>query len=213
MTSKTLLGPDGQPLPRTGPDLSRRKFAALAGTSLLATPFVLRPGSALADLDEEQQRETRDQLQRLFFQGGGLGRVFLAGIIVVLATGALYYRDVSQGATQFDEDRAGTQSILGGIFRPTISERLANAQQIGTIHLFDTFLVCLMTAAVSAAVMRNQMLVTHRLVSWQVGRLRTVNAISGLPALNDLRLLRTIGAIWVTQQTLLAILPPPDYRT
>ena len=211
MKNTSLLGPDGKPLSVSMPDMSRRRFTGLAGTSMLAAPMITTANFGAAQTYDGDSDDVLDVIQQLNMQFPGIGRILVTGIIVMLATGAIFYRDVSQGARQHDENRVATQGILPGLFRPTIAERLQGAQTIGTVHLFGTFLICILSAGVSAQLMRNQLLVTHRQLSWEVGRLSAVNAISGLPPLSDLRLLRIIGTLYLVQQALLMILPPPNY--
>lgn len=192
--------------------MDRRDFSKLAGSGILAAPMLIRAGPVSANPIQNNEEGDGSRLEpfgRLFYRGQG-ARVLLTGLILLSVSG-LWFANVQQGAPQFNENRIATSGLLGGLTRPTIDERIARAQLIGTVVLFQTNLVGLLNPELALAQARFSALVVHRQISWEVSRMARANALSGLPALNDLRLLTIIGTLYLLGQTIMMILPPPDY--
>lgn len=193
--------------------MDRRDFSRLAAGGLLAAPMVLRQGGPVSanQADDNVDRLGRDVIGQLFYQRQRAARVLITGLILISVT-QLWFANVSQGAPQFDEDRVATSRLFGGLTRLTIPERIAQAQLIGTVVLLQGNLIGLVAPDFALRAQRYQALVAHRYLSWEIARLARANAIRGLPALNDLRLLTTIGTLYLIGQTIMMILPPPTYR-
>jgi len=221
--SKTLLGPDGQPLGGAdrlnevlGPDLpdpGRRRFAKLAGSSILALPM-LSPRSVEAQSYDDDDVERLAVIEQLFIRNPQLGRVILTGILIVMATGVMYFANVTQGALQFDEDRLSTGAIFGGLTRPTIAERLSVATAVGNVYLWGSILVIMMAAGQSFIPAALTFLFVHRNLSWEVTNLARVNSIPGLPSFAEIQASAVIALCYymASMSMLMCFVGPPNYR-
>ncbi len=228
MISKTLLGSDGLPLARTKartldaalppdiPDISRRSFTKLAGSSFLALPLAAPriAGAQSYDHDDEEDEERRAVFEQLFIRNPQIGRVILTGILIVMATGLMYYANVSQGAVQFEENRLSTGSLFGGLTRPTIVERLSVATAVGNVYLWGTILVVMMAAGQNFIPAALTFLFVHRHLSWEVTSLAQVSSVQGIPSFADIQATAVIALCYymATMSMLMCFIPPPNYR-
>ncbi|MEM9319250.1 MAG: hypothetical protein AAGA70_09620 [Pseudomonadota bacterium] len=108
--------------------------------------------------------------------------------------------NVSQGAIRFFEDRIATSRILGGLTRPTIRERLADAAEVGRVsHAGSTLVINVDGHDVRS---RNVIL-AHRDTSWDVSNFRPDGASAGH------RTATNIGRVFVgSDGALIALIPP-----
>ncbi|MEM9754703.1 MAG: hypothetical protein AAF914_01855 [Pseudomonadota bacterium] len=213
MTTKHLLGPDGHRLAGEPPDFGRRRFAQMAGSTILAAPMlapVLAPTQAGANPrdDEEVQRF----VEQIILNGGAFGRVILTTIVLVYS-GQFFFADVSQGRPSFPEDRLGLGGVLEGVLRATIPENLQRAVAIGNAYLIGSTLILYIAALTTPITPLNMsLLLAHRRVSWEIARLQVARAIQGLPPVTDIPTLQAIGTLYlVSQSFLMALIPPPNY--
>ncbi|MBF9032477.1 hypothetical protein HKCCE3408_18930 [Rhodobacterales bacterium HKCCE3408] len=196
------------------PDPGRRRFTQVAGTSLLTGPMLAMPNLGLSQgYDDSENANSRNVIERIVLNNPAFGRILLTGILVILASGLMYYVNVSQGAIQNDEDRIGTGSLFGGLTRPTIAERLEQAVAIGNAHIIGTILVLIVATAALTNPAALPFLLGHRDLSWDVPRLSRISGIQGLPPLAQLQALAVVGTLFLVSQSLLMALVSPVGRS
>lgn len=176
--------------------LSRRGF--LAGTACLGSAL-----PALAD-NEDPRNEEDGTIQPIRFRGPtGRGRR-ISGVVLAEPDGRLLYDGLAQGALRFNENRVSLNALIGGVFRPTIEQRVARDRRVGTVHLWERQLVLRPFRALVQPGGRPRLIIAHRQESWEPGRMQPVNSVSGLPRGE----LRQIGRLYRGPDYILAVLSP-----
>jgi hypothetical protein len=185
--------------------MQRRDFTC----AMLAGALCGLPVPLAANLD----RDDRDRLLmpptrvRLLI---GTQAVLVSWFLVVNPGGFLGL-DLRTEVPHYRENRvdAGALPLIGGLFRPTLAQRLAGAALVGPVHLFRSMLVLNPAAALPD---RARTVIAHRSESWEPpGRPRKV-ALRDLPGLGHLFAGSPVGAAYAKGRDLLVIVRPTLVR-
>lgn len=189
-------------------DFSSGLIAAGLGGATVTSGGLILPGRANATITNEEQDGARmlDPFGRVQLSLG-TQVIVLTWFIIALQSGFLGL-DLRSPSPQFTENRVNTGNVplIGGLFRPTLATRFADAALIGFLVLVGTMLILMPRAERR---LRNQkVVIAHREMSWEPARRTTPVRLSEIPSLGELARMRSLGPAYQKRNELLVLIRP-----
>ncbi|NNK77095.1 MAG: hypothetical protein HKP40_00140 [Litoreibacter sp.] len=187
--------------------MHRRQVTTGLLASGLAAPPIVGPTSALAS----QEQDNKDNDPR-FAQFAPIKLRVATGLVLVswfliFASGNWWGIKLSGEHPQFNENRVGLGGLLGGLTRPTIDERLKNAQLMGALFLMGNSL--LMFPTTRRARWNMEIILAHRALSWDPKLAASLVSLGTLTPQAARARSTQIGLVYLVAATTLLLLANP----
>jgi hypothetical protein len=136
-------------------------------------------------------------------------QVLLNTLIIATSTQALGF-DLRAEFPQFNENRANLGRLLGGLTRPTLSDRLATMALVGHLVLLKSALYIL--PGEEDFVTPALVTIANQNLSWDVKKKPRSVSLSRIPALSDLFARKAVGNAYGNRKELILMVRPTITR-